>query len=253
MATIELNFYATSDTATGGFAYNSFAGALATAVAQISSDLKDTTNVSTGYTLDIVAPFTGATGSTTNATSGVVNFPDNVLDYYWYAGSTATLRIGGLTNGDSYTVECIGHQSTQPTRDTDFTVGGATTRYDNAGVATPNEAISFTGTVSGTTLDIDAAVVASFAYLNALRITITSSGVSVPTGSKTNMTTIAKYLRDNHGYVGSVDDVITAWLTDETGTTGAQPDLWKVYLDSTQTGGTTKHTFPGKFREWQKT
>lgn len=181
MANIPIQFYSGTNSATGIWTYNAFAGSLATTTGQISADLLDDTNTSTGYTLDIITAFTGASGSSGNATSGTGNFPESSLDDYWYFNTSPTLRIGGLTNGDSYTIECIGHIGNQATRDTDFTIGGTTERYDASGTSTPNAAVSISGTVSGTTLDIDVALVSTFGYVNGLYVTITAGGPTIDT------------------------------------------------------------------------
>lgn len=181
MATIPIQFYTTVNSASAPWTYNAFAGSLATTTGQISSDLKDDTNTSTGYTLDIITAFTGASGGASTATSGVGNFPEEVLDVYWYTNGTSTLRLGNLTNGDTYTIECAGHQGAHAARDTDFTIGGTTERYDNSGTATPNSAVSIAGTVSGTTLDIDVDLVSVFGYVNGLYVTITAGGPTIDT------------------------------------------------------------------------
>ena len=140
----------------------------------LSSDLKDDANVSTGFSLEIVSAFGGSAGGGTTATSGAGGWPENTFDYAFYSNATPLVRVGNLNSGDSYTVEVAGHAANSA-RDTDFTVDGTTTRYDSAGTGVPNAPISFSGTVSGTTLDISTAVVSTFAYFNGFKITITPS------------------------------------------------------------------------------
>jgi hypothetical protein len=174
--TIAVNFRDGTSTVDAPFNYNNF-GNTKIGIGQLSSDLKDITNASTGYTLDVTAAFTGSTGSGSNATSGTGNFPESCCDRYWYTNTTSTLQLGGITSGTTYIIEYVGHQGFQGTRDADVTIGATTTRYDNSTDATPNAAISFSGTVSGTTLDIDVTVVNTFAIMNGIYITLTEPAV----------------------------------------------------------------------------
>lgn len=175
MSIMSINFYTVTNTALAPWTYNAFSQSQLGA-GTLSSDLLDDDNVSTGYTLSVINAFTAASGGVSTAGAGVGSFPNEVLDTYWYTGaaeSPSKIRIGNLTDGDNYTIEAIGHQGTTADRDTDFTVNGTTSRYDNSGTATPNSTISFSGTVSGTTLDIDMALVSVFGYVNGYKITIT--------------------------------------------------------------------------------
>ena len=174
---IPINLITGTNTASGIWTYNAFQSANSTSIGELSSDLKDDTNTGTGYSLDVTAVFGGGAGSPAAATTGTTTFPDTVLDYYWYTNGTATLQIGNLTAGSTYTIKAVGHNGSQAVRDCDFTVGATTERYNNSGTATPSEEVTLTGTVSGTTLDIDATVVSVFAYVNALSVEITD-----PTG-----------------------------------------------------------------------
>jgi hypothetical protein len=177
---IAVNFYDSTDTSAAPFSYNSFAGTSATSVNTLSSDLKNTSNVSTGYSLDVTAVFAGSGGSAATATSGTGNFTEAVCDYYWFQQTTtATLQLGSLVVGSTYTIECIGHRGGLGSRETDFTIDGTTTRYDNSGGSTPNAAVSFSGTLTGTTLDIDQDFTSTASYTNGLYITITEPSTSV--------------------------------------------------------------------------
>lgn len=173
MTTIHIDFHEGSSTAPTPWSYNSFTSV---GVGTLSADLKDDSNVSTGYSLSVINAFTAASGVASSATSGAGGWPDTVFDYYFAVGggeTPAKLRLGNLTDGSSYTIEAAGHQGVHASRDTNITVGGTTTLYDQTGTSTPSAPISFSGTVSGTSLDIDAALVDTFGYLNGLKITIT--------------------------------------------------------------------------------
>ena len=148
----------------------------------IKANLKDDSNVDTGISLTAINGVTNSTASLIWATSGAGGWPEAVFDGAWYFGAGGeTHRLGGLTNGDTYTIEVSGH-SGNAGRDADFTVGGTTTRYVQSGTSTPAVPVSFSGTVSGTTLDIDMAYVSSFAYINGLKITITPASGPTLTG-----------------------------------------------------------------------
>ena len=163
------------------WSYNEFTS---TSVQQLSSDLKDESNAGTGFTLDITAAFTNATGATGAATSGAGSWPEEIFDYYFYMGATtATLQVGGLTNGDTYVIELAGHRGNSG-RNTTYDIDGGTSQtYTASSGSTPNAPLSFSGTVSGTTLDINASRVSVFGYINGFKMTITSGGgggISIP-------------------------------------------------------------------------
>jgi hypothetical protein len=163
------------------WSYNEFTG---TSVQQLTSDLKDGSNTGTGLTLDITAAFSGATGQSSSATSGAGGWPEEVFDFYFYMGSTtATLQIGGLTNGDTYVIELAGHRGSSG-RNTTYDIDGGTSQtYTASSGSTPNAPLSFSGTISGTTLDINSDRVSVFGYLNGFKITVTSGGggsISIP-------------------------------------------------------------------------
>jgi len=164
-----------SPTIPAPWSYNNYIATKGTSIQQVSADLKDENNAPTGLTLDTVNVFTGAIGSTGNASTGAGGWPVEVFRYSWYIGSAQSpsrLRIGGLTNGDTYRIEIAGHQGTQPTRETTFTVGAESGTYDNSGTATPNAPLILEGVVSGTDLDIDCQVVDTFSYLTGFKIEI---------------------------------------------------------------------------------
>jgi len=153
-----------------------------TTAATIKADLLDDGANTTGISLTAVTGVTGAVSSSIVATSGAGGWPKEVFQTGWYFGASGeTHTLGGLTNGDTYVIEVAGHAS-NASRDTNFTIGGTTTLYDNAGTGVPNAPISFSGTVSGTTLDIDMAMVSTFGYVNGYKITITPAA-SGPTTS----------------------------------------------------------------------
>ena len=177
---VNLNNNAGSSHPSNPWAYNDVYPAV-TVAGSIVPDLLDDTGTTTGISLTAVNGVTGAISSTTVATSGAGGWPEEVFEGAWYFGASGeTHQLGGLTNGDSYTIEAAGHAS-NAARDTNFTVG-STTLYDSAGTGVPNAPISFSGTVSGTTLDIDMAVVSTFGYVNGYKITITPAA-SGPTTS----------------------------------------------------------------------
>jgi len=161
------------------WSYNLVYPAVTTA-GTIKANLKDDSNVDTGISLTAINGVTASAASLSWATSGAGGWPEEVFDGAWYSSGSETHRLGNLSNGDSYVIEVAGHINAA-SRDTDFTVGGVTTRYDASGTGTPNAPISFSGTISGTTLDIDMAVVSSFLYISGLKITITPAAVSGPT------------------------------------------------------------------------
>jgi hypothetical protein len=158
------------------WSYNEFQG---TSVQQLTSDLIDGSNTSTGLTLDITAAFTGFTGNAGSATTGAGGWPEEIFDFYYYMGATtATLQIGGLTNGDTYVIELAGHRGSSG-RNTVYDIDGGTSQtYTAAAGTTPNAPLSFSGTISGTTLDINSSRVSVFGYLNGFKITITSGGTA---------------------------------------------------------------------------
>ena len=162
------------------WSYNLIYPAVTTA-GTIKANLKDDSNVDTGISLTAINGVTAGAASLSWATSGAGGWPEEVFDGAWYSSGSETHRLGNLNNGDSYVIEVAGHINAA-SRDTDFTVGGVTTRYDASGTGTPNAPISFSGTISGTTLDIDMAVVNSFLYISGLNITITPAA-SGPTTS----------------------------------------------------------------------
>jgi hypothetical protein len=154
------------------WSYNDIFPAVTTAVS-IKSDLIDDSNASTGISLTALTGVSGSQKSTTVATDGAGGWPEEIFETNWFFGASGeTHQLGGLTNGDSITIEVAGHTS-NAARDTDFTVAGTTTRYDSAGTGVPNAPISFTDTISGTTHDIDMAIVSSFGYVNGYKIIIT--------------------------------------------------------------------------------
>jgi len=168
---VNLNNNAGSSHPSNPWAYNDVYPAV-TVAGSIVPDLLDDTGTTTGISLTAVNGVTGAISSTTVATSGAGGWPEEVFEGAWYFGASGeTHQLGGLTNGDSYTIEAAGHAS-NAARDTNFTIG-STTLYDNAGTGIPAAPISFSGTVSGTTLDIDLARVNTFGYVNGYKIIIT--------------------------------------------------------------------------------
>jgi hypothetical protein len=155
------------------WSYNQFSG---TSIQQLSPDLKDGSNTSTGYTLDITAPFTGNSGHANSASSGAGSWPEPVFDFYNYMGATtATLQVGGLTDGDTYKIELSGHRGSVG-RNTVYNINGGTSQtYIVAAGSTPNAPLSFSGIVSGTTLVINSSRTDVFGYLNGFKMTITSA------------------------------------------------------------------------------
>lgn len=169
-----------SDASTVPWSYNNIFPSV-TSPGPIKADLKDDSDVDTSISLTSIIGVSGHAGGTTTATSGAGSWPEDVFDNSWFFGSSGeTHRLGNLNNGDSYTIETAGH-TTDSARDTNFTIG-STTLYDNAGTGVPNAPISFSGTVSGTTLDIDMALVSTFGYINGYKITITSAAGPTLTG-----------------------------------------------------------------------
>jgi hypothetical protein len=179
VATIPVQFYDTSNTASGIWTYNAFSEPQGQSVAQLSADLKDDTNTATGVTLDVITAFTAGAGSASWAGAGAGVFTEEVLEFAWYTSVSSKLRLGGLNIGDTYSLDIVGNLSAGSTRHTDFTVDGVTERYTNSATATPTAPVNFTGTFSGTTLDIDLGVVDSFAYINGFSLTITPAATGL--------------------------------------------------------------------------
>jgi len=180
MTKIYVNLYTTTNTAPSPWTNNAY-GSGSVGVGVLTADLLDDTSSSTGVGLEVTNAFTGAAGSTGIATADNV-WPKEVFDVAWYTdGTDGTLRLTGLTNGDSYTVELAGHTSNS-SRDTNFTVGATTTLYDSAGTGVPNAPISFSGTVSGTTLDLTAELVSVFGYANGFTVELTGAAGPTLTG-----------------------------------------------------------------------
>jgi len=171
MTKIYVNLYTTTNTAAAPWTDNAY-GSGSVGLGVLTADLLDDTSSSTGIGLEVINAFTGAAGSTGVATADNV-WPKEVFDIAWYTdGTDGSFQLSGLTDGDSYTIEVAGHTS-NASRDTDFTVEATTLQYDSAGTGVPNAPISFSGTVSGTTLDITAAVVSVFGYVNGFSVEIT--------------------------------------------------------------------------------
>ena len=174
------------DVATAPWSYNNLYPGV-TSPGVIKADLKDDSDSLTGIGLSSVIGVTGSIGGTTTATSGAGSWPEDVFDNSWYFGAGGEIhRLTNLTDGDSYIIEAAGHSS-NASRDTNFTVG-STTLYDNAGTGVPSPPLSFSGTVSGTTLDIDMARVSVFGYVNGYKITLTPA-VTAPTITGPDTTT----------------------------------------------------------------
>jgi len=175
MTTIYINLGSTGSNVVPPWDDNNFGTTASTTVGVISSDLLDDTSSSTGIGFENITAFNGASGSIGAATVDSGGWPHQTFDFFWYFNGTGgTQRLTGLTNGDTYVIEAAGHQS-NAARDTNFTIGGTTTLYDSSGTTTPNPPISFSGTISGTTLDIDPALVSTFGYVNGFKIIITAA------------------------------------------------------------------------------
>jgi hypothetical protein len=165
------------------FSYNVFNDTQNNAIAQISSDLIDNTNASTGVTLDVttVFPSTGFFGGGATADAG--DFPEYVLGGHWRTGNgtSSQLTIGNLPVGASYTLQLIGHQN-DPDRDVLFTVEGSSQEYLVGAVSAPTTALSFSGTVdSAGELVIDVQKTATgefYGYINGFILEYTAG----PTG-----------------------------------------------------------------------
>lgn len=146
-----------------------------------SSDLKDSNNKSTGITLSVINPFQDGTGGTTTADTGVGEWPQEVFDYYWYAGSSfnpATLRFDGFGAGDTYRLELAGHQISSATRDTTYSiVEGDSAVYDATGTVNPNAPIVLTGTIVNSSFDLDVSLINTFGYLSGAKLTFTRNTV----------------------------------------------------------------------------
>lgn len=162
------------------FSYNVFNDTQNNAIAQISSDLIDNTNASTGVTLDVttVFPSTGFYGAGATADAG--DFPEYVLGGHWRTGNgtSSQLTIGNLPVGASYTLQLIGHQN-DPDRDVLFTVEGSSQEYLVGAVSAPTTALSFSGTVdSAGELVIDVQKTATgefYGYINGFILEYTAA------------------------------------------------------------------------------
>ena len=174
---IYANFGETANTAPSPWTdnyFNSGEGSLGT----LKADLLDENSASTGIGLDVTAVFAGTSGDANRATSDNV-WPQQVFDFTWHTGGTSSLQFTDIADGSTYSLDLAGHTE-EAARDADFTVNGTTLRYDSAGAPTPNAPINFSGTVSGTTLDIDVTLVSGLAYLNGFKLTLTPP---VPAGA----------------------------------------------------------------------
>jgi len=201
------------------WSYNNYIATKGTSAQQITADLKDENDVSTGLTLDTINPVTGAVGSAGNATSGSGDWPVEVFRYGWYVGpaeSPTKLRIGGLVSGDSFRLEIAGHQGTQSARDTTYSAGSESGLYDNSGTPTPTAPLVLEGTISGTTLDIDAALVDSYAYFTGFKLELTSPPAPSALPSKFSINSLAAYLRETGNYTNTqTNAIVFEWLLSE--------------------------------------
>lgn len=146
-----------------------------TSTQTLFADLLDSASASTGYALDITTAFNGRSGATTQSTADVGDWDDEVFDYFFFDNASAALQISGLNNGDTFSLELAGH-TTFAARDTNYTVTPADqgqTLYDSAGTGVANAPIIFTGTIGAAgTIDIVGALVDTFWYINAFKLTV---------------------------------------------------------------------------------
>ena len=114
----------------------------------LKADLKDDTDADTGVSLYIDAAFGNSGGSVNNATAGVGEFDETVLDSAMFTanGGTGTLRLTGLPSGASYTIDLTGHTN-QSARHTEFTVDGSSQDYLVGTASSPTTPASFSGAV----------------------------------------------------------------------------------------------------------
>lgn len=165
------------------FSYNVFNNTQNNAIAQISSDLIDNTNASTGVTLDVTAVFPATSFFGAGATADSGDFPEYVLGGAWRTGNATSsqLTIGSLPVGASYTLQLIGHQN-DPDRDVLFTVEGSSQEYLVGAVSSPTAAVSFTGTVDGDgelIIDVEKTATGEFyGYINGFILEYTAGPTS---------------------------------------------------------------------------
>lgn len=152
-------------------------------------DLLDDTGAATGYTLTHPGPFSGATGSSSWATSSPdPNFPLEFFRSAFYASdaeeASATPIIGNLPNGATFTLQVAGN-NTGTDRDTNFTASNgspAPALYDVAGSDPVTAPVEISGTVSGGQIALSMNGVGTLSYLNGFRLAITTvDGPSITT------------------------------------------------------------------------
>jgi len=148
----------------------------------LSADLLNDSGSPTGFGLEVTAPFDGRDGTVGGATADNV-WPKEVYDWKWFCdGNDAAIRITGLPEGEAYSLEVAGH-TLNSIRNTEFTVDGSTTLYDNAGSGVPNPPITFNGVVTGGVIDISISRTSFFGYFNGFKLHITRQAILPAGGS----------------------------------------------------------------------
>ena len=174
--TIYINFGSGSNTAPAPWDTNYFTTADATATGVLKEHLLDSTGNSTLIGFERVSAFDNAGGDGGGATVGSGDWNEAVFDYFHYFDAFDAMpkdRLIGLSEGQTYTIEFAGHTAGGTDRVTDVTIDDVTQTYTPSGTTTPNAPITFTGTVTGSFLEIDYAMSVTYGYLSGLKITIT--------------------------------------------------------------------------------
>lgn len=149
------------------------------------SDLLDDAGASTGYTFSQTGSFIGNASTSFATSSPDANWPVDVFRAVFYKGvadqGTVGFTIGGLTSGDSYSIECAGNGFISDARDTSFFITGGTPSpgvYDNSSVVDPvAQPVTISGTVPASgNLDITMTTAENFLIVNGFRLTVSAAG-----------------------------------------------------------------------------
>lgn len=135
-----------------------------------STDLLDITGSSTNVGLEVLGAFTRS--GSNNFISGTDVFTIEVLGFWWFFNTAASIKLTGLPASTVVAVKGVGSNTGQASRDTDWTIDSQTLTYDSSGGTTPQPPVDFTTTESNASGELLITVenVGAFGYISALEL-----------------------------------------------------------------------------------